>query len=296
VCDQGNAKVKTFSEQFIEELMHNGVKVYTERLPTHQPGYQVRAASLNSNADFFFQIHSKTAGPGHVRLYVDGQPKRMTRDEAIAEVWSLWRLKCGALTREEVDLLSAERLLGVLKDVGNVDPPALNIGKIQSDVVRAFENDEDPSQFLDRLRECETLLLDGKTRITAMRVMGTDWHFEPGAQITRCLPMALSAGLSLPLRDALLLIIDETLQKVRSLTGIVARQLETSPHLRTVEEPEIEIPNEEGWRTDGSTWRMLIESDPVDHIGSYRIASYGDTGTAGESLGRMPQPLLLDDY
>jgi hypothetical protein len=183
-----------------------------------------------------------------------------------------------------------------LKDLGNVDPTALNLAQIQRDIVTAIENDTDPSASLDRLRECETLLVDGKTRIAAMRVMGTEWHREPGGEITRCLPMALSAGLSLPLRDALVAMIDETLQKVRALTGIVMRHLESSPHLRAVEDPEIEIPIGDGLGTDGSTWRMLIESDPVDHIGSYRIASYGDTGTAGESLGRMPQPFLLDDY
>ena len=108
VCDHGNAKVKSFSDNFIELLISNGIKVYPELYLTHQPGYKVRAASCITTADFFFQIHSKTAGPGHVRLYYDGQPQRMTIQEAVTHIWSTWRMKCGALTKDEVDSLSHE--------------------------------------------------------------------------------------------------------------------------------------------------------------------------------------------
>jgi hypothetical protein len=88
VSDHGNAKVKVLCDQFIDALTSNGISVYAERYLTHQPGYQVRVAALNSLADFFLQIHSKTTGPGHVRLYVADQSKQMTMDEAVATVWS----------------------------------------------------------------------------------------------------------------------------------------------------------------------------------------------------------------
>ena len=54
ICDYGNTKVKSFSEIFINLLIQNGINVYIEKYLTNQPGYQVCAASLNTQADFFF--------------------------------------------------------------------------------------------------------------------------------------------------------------------------------------------------------------------------------------------------
>ena len=169
VCDFANAKVKTFSEQFIEQLTQNGVKVYTERFMTHQPGFQVRAASLNTPADFFFQIHSKTAGRGDVRRYLNGQPRRMTREEGVAEVWAWWRLKSGALSREEVDVVSGEKMAWLLKEFADVDCEAMALDELQKSLRDAIEMRTEIRSVLDRLREIEGALVNGKMKVASMR-------------------------------------------------------------------------------------------------------------------------------
>ena len=296
VCDFGNAKVKTFSEQFVDQLVQSGVKVYTEKFLTHQPGFQVRAASINTAADFFFQIHSKTAGRGDVRLYLNGQPKRMTRDEAVAEVWTLWRLKSGALSKEEVDVLSEERILWLLSELADVNPSVIAFDEIQIEIREAIANRTGLSKVLDKLRESETLLLSGKTKIAATRGVGVDWNREPGAQLSRCLPMPVISGLSPPLKELLNAVIDQSLAKVQALIELVERE-KPSVKEEEIEDHADEIPIEGTSAHDVSVWKMMVESVDEDQIGSIRIASYGDTAT-NDSFGKnMPaQPFLLDEF
>ena len=294
VCDFANAKVKAFSEQFVEQLVENGVKVYCEKFLTHQPGFQVRAASLNTMADFFFQMHSKTAGRGDVRLYVNGLPKRMTREEAVAEVWAWWRLKSGALSKEEVDVISDDKIRWLLKEFADVGS---DIGEIQVSVREAIMNRTGLAKFSDQLRECESLLVAGRSKVAAARCMNTEWVREPGAQLNRCIQMPVVSGLSPPLKELLSCVIDESLAKVRALIEIVERERPNVREEEDVEERAEEIPIGSVSPHDGSMWRLMVESVDEDHVGSIRIASYGDMGTSGESFGgHLDAPFMLDDY
>ena len=296
VCDFANAKVKTFSEQFIEQLTQNGVKVYTERFMTHQPGFQVRAASLNTTADFFFQIHSKTAGRGDVRLYLNGQPRRMTREEGVAEVWAWWRLKSGALSREEVDVISGEKMAWLLKEFADVDCEAMALDELQRSLRDAIEMRTELRSVLDRLREIEGALVNGKMKVATMRNMSTDWNREPGGQLSRCLAIPVVCGLSPPLRELLDVVLDESLVKVQGLIAIAER--ESVNVVEEVDDHGAEVPIEGTSAHDDSAWRMMIESVDDDHMGSWRIASYGDVATPGDSFGKTLNvaPFQLDEY
>ena len=295
VCDFANAKVKAFSEQFVEQLVENGVKVYCEKFLTHQPGFQVRAASLNTMADFFFQMHSKTAGRGDVRLYVNGLPKRMTREEAVAEVWAWWRLKSGALSKEEVDVISEDKLLWLLREFADVGG---DVAEMQASAREAIMNRTSLAKVWDRLRECESQLVAGRVKVAAARCMNTEWVREPGVQLSRCMQMPVVSGLSPPLRELLSCVIDESLAKVRALIEIVERERPNVKEEEDAGERAEEIPIESVSPHDATMWRMMVESVDEDHVGSVRIASYGDIGTAGESFGGHldAAPFMLDEF
>lgn len=284
VCDHGNAKVKAVTDQFISAMTANGVKVYTERYTTHQPGYQVRAASLNSLADFFFQIHSKTAGAGHVRLYTGGQPKRMSLDEAVSHVWAWWKLESGALTREEAEVLSAEKIAYLLHEFAGIEASIGELGVLlrNGDVTA-----------LEKLREVGASLVAGRARIASTRSMAVDWVKEPGGVLQRCTQLPQVRGLSAPLKDVLVAVIDESLAKVQRILEIAPRLLPPmeDDDVREEEEMgEIEIDVEPG-RGDASGWKMMIESLDDDRMGSVQIASYGDI--RHQSLDPM---FTIDEY
>jgi hypothetical protein len=296
ICDFGNAKVKTFSEQFINQLAQNGIRVYAERFMTHQPGFQVRAASINTTADFFFQIHSKTAGPGHVRLYVNGQPKRMTMDEALAEIWSSWRVRSGALCKEEIDLLSSERIFWLLSGFAGIDESNLRVEELQISIRDRITDGRDMHDVFDGLKEMEAVLLDGKAKIANCRPMNSEWIFEPGMQISRIVPAATCHGLSPPLKDRLSRMIDVYLKKTSALLNIVEKRLNAATtHPLVDDDMELETPIESpGY--DTQVWRMLVESYPDDHIGSFRIASYGDNASAAQDVVSRNPAFLLDEF
>jgi hypothetical protein len=288
ISDHGNVKVKALGDQFVSLLTRNGVNVYCERYQTHQPGYQVRAAALNSSADFFFQIHSKTAGPGHVRLYIGGQPRRMGMEEAVASVWSLWRVQCGALTRDEVELLSPSRTLELLREFGEVEPRDLDFDDLQMRARSAIADGESPEPVLDRVRECEAVLQNARRRILAARGVATDWAREPGALLQRILPAPRAVRLSPPLKEMLLSAVDQAAAKARAIGEVVQRYAAALP----ADAGAAEIPIDAD-RGDASSWRMLIESFDEDHTASMRIASYGD------SRGSPDLPttaFMLDDF
>jgi hypothetical protein len=290
VSDHGNAKVKALGDQFTALLTRNGVHVFCERYQTHQPGYQVRAAALNSAADFFFQIHSKTAGPGHVRLYVAGQPRRMGMEEAVATVWSLWRVQCGALTRDEVELLSRARTLDLLREFGQIEGRDLDLAELQLRARAAVAAGGSPEPVLDRVRECEAVLQNARARIAAARGVATEWAREPGLLLQRCLPAPRAVRLSPPLKELLLSAVDQAAAKARAIADVMGRYAAASP--AEAGGPEIPI-DAESARGDASSWRMLIESFDDDHMGSMRIASYGDSRGSPDL---PPTAFMLDDF
>jgi hypothetical protein len=294
VSDHGNAKVKALTEQFIDLLRSNGIHVHAEKYLTHQPGYQVRAAALNTPADFFFQIHSKTAGPGHVRLYIAGQPRRMTMEEAVANVWSSWRLQCGALSRDEVDLLSSEKIELLLRDFANVE--GIDFTGLQRGARSIIEAGDDIGPLLDRLRELETILQDGKAMVVTAKLMGSEFPRQPGTLLTQCLPAPHSTGLSQPLRELLVSVIDQAIAKARAIGDCLQRYRSTSPGARFGDDGLQEIPIDGDIQSgDSSSWKMLIESLDEDHVGSMRIASYGDSRHSAELLQDSAM-FMLDDY
>lgn len=298
VCDHGNAKVKALAEQFIKLLTDNGINVYVEEFLVHQPGYQVRAASLSSFADFFFQIHSKTAGPGHVRLYEGGQPNRMTTTEAIAKIWSMWRSKCGALSPEEVDLLSKDNLMFLLKEFGNIVPQNLDIASLQSQARESIENGISVKPLIDKLHEFEATLNDGKAQILTSKTMSFEWKKEPGKVLDRLNSQPPIQGLSQPLKEILIEVVKQTSQKVRAIIDVLEKHYNPSQpatqsnhQFNSIGEGTLGSAQK---TRDGSSWKLLIESADDDRIGSMRIPSYGDGNPLSESMNTPV--LMLDDY
>ncbi|EAX87709.1 hypothetical protein TVAG_009140 [Trichomonas vaginalis G3] len=295
ICDYGNAKVKSISDHFIELLVSNGVKVFTERYATHQAGFQVRAASLNSSADFFFQIHSKTAGRGHVRLYLSGQPKRMTVEESVRDVWAWWRLMCGAVSNIESEVLSSEKLKYALKVFANLDSELINIDSIQTEIRNSIANHLVPLELLQQIQAIENMLSDGRRNVLTQKVMRIEWTNEPGQQLTRCVQMPVIRGLSQPLKDLLLAIIDQTISKVQKLENIVRKYgVATPPPPETIlpvsDGAEVEIPID--GQQPGLSWGTLLESVKDESYGMNHITSYGDSS----HLGSFQQPFLLDEF
>lgn len=302
VCDYGNAKVKTVSDQFIELLVQNGIRVFTERYATHQPGFQVRAASLNSSADFFFQIHSKTAGPGHVRLYLDGQPKRMTLNEAVSDVWAWWRLMCGAITKTEVDFLSQEKLKFALKVFAGLNADDLIIDNLQKEIRSAIAAKCVDYQLVERMSMIESSLSEGRRQILSQKSVALEWTREPGQILTRCLPAPVLRGLSQPLRDLLLALLDQTANKLSVLSKIISKyKIESPMHdevpisssVQIENGPDIEIPID-GVPGPGLSWGAMLESIDDDDFGMNQIASYGEFGHA--TPGSLRPPFFLDDF
>ena len=300
VCDYGNAKVKTVSDQFIQLLLKNGINVFTERYATHQPGFQVRATSLNSSADFFFQVHSKTAGRGHVRLYLGGQPRRMTIEESVSDIWSWWRLMCGAITQNECDLLSKEKIAYALKYFANLDVNELNIQNLQLEIRKAIANGEIPAELLDQITSLEEIVSEGKKAVAAHKQVSLEWQREPGTELSRCQSVPIVRGLSQPLRELLNAMIDQTLSKLQVLEKIIKRYGVKQP---TAQQDFLEIPVETGLDSEipidgqhpGLSWGALLESVRNESFGSMNhITSYGDT--SNQSPGSLRPPFFFDDF
>ena len=301
VCDNANTKVKMLTDNFTTMLINNGIKVYTEKFMTHYPGYQVRAASFNTQADFFFQIHSKTAGPGHVRLYLNGQPKRMTVEEAISSIWSCWRLKCGALTKEEVDLLSNERILNCLHMFADIDASNFNLDDVQKQARKCIDDALDVQPLLDRLNVMENNLLNGRVMVLNAKQMSSDWNIEQGVSLQKCTQLPTTIGLSPPLKDLLLMVIDQTIQKLHSIQIILEKHyvdnksnIAYNQNLNDETMNEIPIDTEQRIGNDNTLWEMMVESIDDDHTGSMRIASYGDALYSSERI--LTPVLRLEDY
>ena len=292
VCDHGNAKVKAFADQFISILIENGIKVYPEYYLTHQPGYHVRAASFNTSADFFFQIHSKTAGPGRVRLYLEGQPQRMTIQEALTYIWSMWRLKCGCLTKDEVESLSSKRALFLLQQFADIKPEDVQIETIQRDLKLAIERCSSVTHIIDRLNTVSEILLHAKGKISEYRQINTNWKQEPGTVLSRCPTAPIICGLSPPLKEVLLTIVEQTLNKVKILTSIAQNHNIVDLESETAEEELSEVEISEDQSQSISSWGLMIES-VGDHQTS--LSSFGDQIGSQGFMALAPN-FLLDDF
>ncbi|OHT15128.1 hypothetical protein TRFO_42707 [Tritrichomonas foetus] len=301
VCDYGNAKVHALTDEFIQILISNGIKVYTEKYLTHQPGFRVQAESLNTKADFFIQIHSKTAAPGHVRLYENGKPKKMTKEEAVSTIWSNWRCKNGALSSEEVDLLSKEKLVYLLKEYANIEPQNLDISSLQIQSRDAIERGICVRNLTEKMREIELNLRDSRTRLISTKLMSFAWSKEPGAQISRIIQSQPMHGLSQPLKDVLISIVDTTLRKVKAIIDLLDRHYISTPPTKSqaIEDPSFLTSqnftadsNDQDISTGISRWSMMVESVDEDRFGSVNIASYGD----GSHPEEVIQVFMLDEY
>lgn len=293
VCDHGNAKVKAFSDRFIELLTENGIRVFPELYLTHQPGYQVRAASFNTSSDFFFQIHSKTAGPGRVRLYIDGQPRRMTIQEAVTYIWSTWRLKCGALSKAEADSLSPERISMLLKEFADIKSEEVQIEPVQAELRNNISNGLSVNSCIEKLQSMSRILDAGRQKLFEMRLINSDWKREPGTVLSRCLPMPIISGLSAPLKEVLVSMVDQTQKKINILLNIAQNHLTTEPELISEEEEdmkEVEIPVDQ--QQSSSNWGLMIESID-DHQQS--LSSFGDH-IGSQGFMAMAPHFILDDF
>ena len=290
VCDHGNAKVKAYSDQFIEVLVQNGIKVYPELYLTHQPGYQVRAASFNTTADFFFQIHSKTAGHGTVRLYLDGQPQRMTTNEAVTYIWAMWHLKCGALTKNEADSLSNERLNFLLQHFADIKKENVDIENVQKELREAISKGQSVKQCIEKLTTMSEILDHGKNKILETKLINPEFKNEPGAVLSRCPTVPIISGLSAPIREILLSIIDQSQKKVSVLISIAQNHLISEPDLLVEEDAgEVDIPDDQQPTT--FNWGLMLES-AGEHQTS--LSSFGDN-IGSQGLLAMAPHFLLDD-
>ena len=290
VCDHGNAKVKAFSDQFIESLVQNGIKVYPELYLTHQPGYQVRAASFNTTADYFFQIHSKTAGPGRVRLYRDGQLQRMTISEAIIYIWSTWHLRCGALTKTEVDTLSDDRMVFLLEHFGDVKKENVDIEKVQKELKEAIDNGKSVKSCIEQLTSMAEVLEHGKNKISEAKLINPEFKDEPGTVLSRCPAVPIISGLSAPIKEILLSIVEQSQQKVNSLLNIAHNHLSSEPDLYHEEDAE-EVDILDDQQPTTSNWGLMLES-AGDHQTS--LSSFGDNIGSQGFIALAPH-FLLDD-
>ncbi|KAH0787899.1 hypothetical protein GPJ56_008248 [Histomonas meleagridis] len=299
VCDFGNAKVKALTDQFITTLCSNGINVYIEKYLTHQPGFQVRAASISSQADFFYQIHSKTAGSGDVRLYVNGQPKRMNISQAIGSVWSWWRLRSGCLTKEESNVLSREKILYLLRTYGDLDPANLDIEDLQKQAREAIDQGLNTISLINKIRSFDMQLNEAKNNILRYKNMSTEWPKEKGNVIARFPQTDTTRGLSQPLKDILLSIISQTLKKTASIATILGRYSVTEPQVSEDDQQEIQIETADKPTVgDGSSWKYMLESVDEDHPGSsmfMHIASFGEGTSQQQSIDRY-QNFMLEDF
>lgn len=296
VCDNGNAKVKSYSDSFVQLMLNNGINVFTEIYSTHQPGFQVRAASLNTCADFFFQIHSKTASPGHVRLYIGGQPNRMTMTEAIGNIWARWRAKCGALSKDEVDVISPEKILTLLKDIAGIDPLILDFATIQMQAREAIERGTTLRPIIDKLHEYEQILNDGRRRVINSNLILSEWTKEPGERLQRIITLPIIQGLSEPLKGVLLLTIDQTSSKTKAILEVLEHHFEQTPPPKPKTFKESYDSSFHHKSGDGASWGLMLGSLDEQEVGSSQeIVSYGDQRPI-DSVGNVRTPFFLDDF
>ena len=290
ISDYENAKVKSYSEQFIQLLLSNGIDVFTEKFPTHQPGFQVSAASLHTDADFFIQIHSKTAQTGHVRLYIGGKPNRMKMEEAIAATWSWWRLKCGCLGQEEVELLSSDKIIWALVTFAKIDPQNFDFSSIQIQARESITRGTTLRPIVIKLNHMKTELNEAISHLDTLRPISPVLEIGVGVELQRFAEFPKISGISTHLKDVLVLSLEQAIQKANSLIAVLENQLDGEKEMKTFDEFE-EKSNEHSLVLSGNSWTAMLESIEEGHFGMV-IASYGDNGSL-DPLANLP---YLDEY
>jgi hypothetical protein len=298
VCDYRNIKVKNLTDQFLEQLCGQGVKVFTEKYVAHHPGFQVRAASMNSTADFFFQIHSKTATSNRVRIYEQGHPRRMAVSESVAWVWAWWRAKCGALSKEEISVISSEKISLLLKNFVGLDEKELGIEDLQKRIRTIIELGQNPEDVMERIKEVEGILMEARVRVATYTPIAIDWAKEPGAQLQSCPDLPIVSGLSQPVKDFLNQVIEKAVIKLYGLEKIVA---DYTARGTFADNDGFEIPVGDGDRMvsvdsgrEIGSWRMMIESMDEDRY----IRSFGENrgSVSGEFSVAAEHLISLDGY
>lgn len=280
VCDHGNARVQTVSNDFINLLLSNGINVFPEIYPTHQAGFQVKASSQNSQADFFIQVHSKTAGSSHVRLFVNNQPKRMKLGDAICHIWAGWRLKTGMLSSKECELLSKERLEEALCDFAGIEQKCIDIDGLQHIIREAVDGKNVTQEIFSAIRATEDQLQEGRKRILSMKEVLPDFHTTQGARLGKFVYLSINRGLSAPFRELLLSLIDQTLRKVKALNEIASQYTVVSP-IRPKQHSltgSLEIPIENN--SLDVPWDALCGSLEQESLGMNSIASFKNVSTS----------------
>lgn len=220
VCDFKNVKVKEFTDICIKVMSENGIKIYTDFHMKHHPGYQVKAASFNTQADFFFQIQSKTARLGLVRLYVHGKPQKMNLKTSISYIWNSWKMYCGALSEQDVETLSSKKLSYIFKRFIGLEIDYTDIQEVQEKLRLALNNKLLENNIEESLIKYRKDLMSGRDTLLNLPDVSCLSCLETGGVIQKCTISPVILGASEPLKNVLKNIIEMTLCKVDSLLEI----------------------------------------------------------------------------
>lgn len=213
VCDYGNTRVKEVADTFVKMLLQNGAMVWTERYSTHQPGFSVKAAALQTSADFFFQIHSKTAGQSHVRMYLNGIPRRFPLSDAISRMTFLWKLRTGALTEMECHCLSYKSIEIALKEFAQLDD--FSIEAIQKTVR------DKPADAAQEILIARNRLDQARSMIETYKNVSGPWKMEEGSLLARIVAIPIYRGLTQPFKTLLLDVIGQMQAKLDRMTQML---------------------------------------------------------------------------
>ena len=296
VCDYANAKVQTVTKDFKEKLLNNGISVFIETYDKHQPGFSVRASSMNCHSDFFFQVYSKTAAKSHVRLYENGHPQKMSMNEAVATIWAKWKVRCGALSAEEVDLLSKESLINLMKEYAKIEPQNLDISSFQVQCREAIDKGICLRSLTDKAKEFEAMLNDGRQKILSQPTMPFNWKKEEGKIITKFNQIPITQGLSQPLKDVMVSVIDQTMRKIKAIKALLEQHVENSPPPKEESFYYNQLTNGSEKISDGSSWKILVQTPEEDRLVFQNIPSYGDSNKNEEYGTRCLPSNIIENF
>jgi hypothetical protein len=248
LCDFKNSKVKSTSEEFSH----------------HVPGFQVRASSLNSQADFFFHIHSKTAGSRQVRLFVNGSPMRMSLEESIAKLICLWKFRCGCLSKEDCEILSPSKVEMALSLFAGISKEDMNIEEDQQSLRVCIENNEDAGNVCEKIKMKIDKFSSQKVDIDSFSSISLDWDKE-GKIVNHIEFQPLVRGMTTHFKDVLKLIIESCIDKLEALKRLAEKRMRAQEPLGIVKTFPIEGP---------ASWRTFVGSYD-DSFPEYRGGSFG---------------------
>jgi hypothetical protein len=205
-------------------------------------------------------------------------------------------VKTGALTRDDIDLLSPERASWILTELFGIDEDKVRIADIQQRMSEAYESQFIIPQLLTDLLAYQHILTDAKQKILAAPCVSLEPNKQLGKQLPRITPAPMISGLSNPFRSFLNDMVSKALAKVTRLIeiGEAFHEMHSQKDLPAVES-DGEIPIDPDWEitSDGDTWRMMLESFPDDRMGSFGIASYGDNRWTSDQIKAS---VLIEDF